>query len=188
MTRPTFLKSLLDSWQLSLSLGRERDLFPFWILAAIALGTSVVWFVPESFWSKGERATVISIFSAMVTFNGILLALCWSAFGKVYEIIGSGAFAAHLRKHNLLNHYLVFVGYCHFSQVLAISMTALAIFSLWLPFAPWFVRSIFVAAIASTAYAVRQGVATSTVMQDLIWEKSNFDAATAPPAMQGLKA
>lgn len=184
MTRPTFLKSLLDSWQLSLSLGRERDLFPIWILAAIGLGWSLVHFVPSSFWGEEQRSNVVSILSAMVTFNGIILALCWSAFGKVYEIIGATAFAAHLRKHNLLNHYLVFVGYCHFAQVAAISLTGFAIFTLWLPFEGWFVKSVFAGAIAATAYAVRQGVATSTVMQDLIWQKSLFDSSQIKPDIQ----
>jgi len=182
--RPTFLKSLLDSWQLSLSLGRERDLIPFWILGALALGGALVHFMPLTFWAPDQRPTIVSILSAMMTFNGIILALCWSAFGKVYEIIGAGTFAAHLRKHNMLNHYLVFVGYCHLAQVLAISMTAFSIFALWLPLQGWFVKTIFAGAIASTAYALRQGVATSTVMQDLIWQKSLFDSSEAGPAIQ----
>lgn len=188
MTRPTFLKSLLDSWQLSISLGRERDLIPFWILAAFALGWAVVYFIPSSFWAAKERSNVVSILSATMTFNGIILALCWSAFGKVYEIIGASGFAAHLRKHNLLNHYLVFVGYCHIAQVVAISMTAFALFALWLPFASWFVKLIFGGAVAATAYALRQGVATSTLMQDLIWQKSIFDNGEGKASVQAAQS
>lgn len=176
MTRPSFLKSLLDSWQLSLAQGRASDLIPYWILASCGLGAAAAMNLPANFWDGSKLDIQVSLLSGLLTFNGIILALCWSAFGKVYEIVGAGAFCKHLRKHNLLSHYLVFVGYCHLVQVLAISCTAFALFAVWLPLPMWFVKITIAASVSSTAYAVRQGVATSTVMQDLIWAKSEFDA------------
>lgn len=184
MARPKFLKSLLDSWQLSLSQGRESDLIPYWILASVGVGSAIAYYLPATFWDGTQRDTAVSVLSGILTFNGIVLALCWSAFGKVYEIIGATAFCAHLRKHNLLSHYLVFVGYCHAAQVLAISFTAFALFAMWLPLETWFVKCVLAASVAATAYAVRQGVATSSVMQDLIWSKAEFDAAQPAPTLQ----
>lgn len=184
MARPKFLKSLLDSWQLSLSQGRESDLIPYWILASVGVGSAIAYYLPATFWDGTQRDTAVSVLSGILTFNGIVLALCWSAFGKVYEIIGATAFCAHLRKHNLLSHYLVFVGYCHAAQVLAISFTAFALFAMWLPLETWLVKCVLAASVAATAYAVRQGVATSSVMQDLIWSKAEFDAAQPAPTLQ----
>lgn len=177
MTRPKFLKSLLDSWQLSLAQNQPSNLIPYWILASIAAGVATAFSLPTEFWDRTKLDVVVSLLSGLLTFNGIILALCWSAFGKVYEIVGAGAFCAHLRKHNLLSHYLVFVGYCHAVQVLAITFTAVALFTVWLPLQIWFVKVVLAASVATTAYAVRQGVATSSVMQDLIWAKSEFDAS-----------
>jgi hypothetical protein len=188
MTRPTFLKSLLDSWQLSLSQGRERDLLPYWILLSGTVGGVVAYYLPIKFWN-GERLDVaVSGLSGLLTFNGIVLALCWSAFGKVYEIVGAGAFCAHLRKHNLLSHYLVFVSYCHATQVIAISCTGFALFALWLPFEIWALKLFVGASFATTIYAVRQGIATSEVMQDLIWQKSEFDAGQPVAPVKAVNA
>lgn len=106
-TRPTLLKGLLDSWQLTLAHGRARELVPVWIIASAGLGAVAAWFLPAKFWNGEELDAVVGALGGLLTFNGIVLALCWSAFGKVYEIIGAGAFSAHLRKHNLLSHYLV---------------------------------------------------------------------------------
>jgi hypothetical protein len=184
MARPSFLKSLLDSWQLSLAQNQAANLIPYWIAGSSGFAAAIVLNLPDAFWTDTNRGTVVSIVSGLLTFNGIVLALCWSAFGKVYEIIGASAFCAHLRKHNLLSHYLVFVTYCHAVQVVAISCTAAALFVIWLPLPMWVSKLLLAASIAATAYAVRQGVATSTVMQDLIWAKSEFESGQARPPVQ----
>lgn len=175
MERPGFLSSLLDSWQLTLSHGKAHDLVPYWILASIASGATVAIFLPATFWDGSKLDVSVAVMSGLLTFNGIILALCWSAFGKIYEIVGAGAFAAHLRKHQLLNHYLMFVGYCHAAQIVAISATGFALFALWLPLKVWAAQVAVGSSIASSVYALRQGVATSTAMQDLIWRKATFD-------------
>jgi len=143
------------------------------------VGATISLLLPDNFWDGSKLAVSVAVLSGLLTFNGIILALCWSAFGKIYEIIGAGAFAAHLRKHELLNHYLLFVGYCHAAQILAISATGLAILTLWLPFKVWAMQAAVGASIASSFYALRQGVATSTAMQDLIWKKATFDEPRA---------
>lgn len=187
MARPTFLKSLLESWQLSLSQDKPHHLIPYWLLASAGTAVAVVTQLPAFFWAEANRSTLVSMISGVLTFNGIILALCWSAFGKVYEIVGAGEFCAHLRKHNLLSHYLVFVSYCHASQVVAILCTAAALYVIWLPVELGVVKALFAASIGFTLYAVRQGVATSTVMQDLIWAKSEFEGAEKRQPLQAAK-
>lgn len=175
MERPGFLKSLLDSWQLTLSHGQRSDLIPYWMILSIGSGAWLVLELPASFWDGSKLDVAETVLSGLLTFNGIILALCWSAFGKIYEIVGAGAFCAHLRKHNLLNHYLHFVGWCHAAQVAAICSSAFALFALWLPLNVWAVKFAVGLSLATSAYAVKQGISTSTAMQDLIWRKSAFD-------------
>lgn len=179
MKRPGFLKSLLDSWQLTLEHGSKIDLVPYWMIGSIAAGAAVAYNLPRTFWSAEELDVSVSVLAGILTFNGIILALCWAAFGKIYEIIGAGVFASHLRKHNLLNHFLVFVGYCHATQITAICATGFALFALFLPLELWVVKTALAASVASSAYALRQGVATSGAMQDLIWRKARFEEAEA---------
>lgn len=176
MSRPPFLQSLLDSWQLSLDQKRPFDLIPYWLLISTGVAVAVAYQLPTEFWDTKQEVGA-ALMGAVLTFNGIVMALSWSAFAKIYEIIGAGSFAAHLRKHRLLNHYLHFVAWCQGSQVLAISCTASSILSFWL-LEPWASRVAVGASIASTIYAVRQGVSTSEAMQDLIWRKSEFDEHT----------
>lgn len=186
MKRPPFLNSLIDSWQLSLSLSRPYDLIPYWILTSIGLGGWLAVSLPAKFWDGTQLGTTASVLTGVLTFNGIILALCWSAFGKVYEIVGAGAFCAHLRKHNLLNHYLHFVGWCHGAQVVAICASGFALFAFWLPVEIWVTKASVGMAVASSFYALIQGVATSTTMQDLIWRKSAFDEHEKKLPMQAV--
>lgn len=179
MSRPKFLNSLLDSWQLSLKHEGAKALIPYWILLSIGLGGALAISLPAAFWDGTKLDVTVSAISGLLTFNGIVLALCWSAFARIYEIVGAGAFAAHLRKNSLLNNYLMFVAYCHGSQVLAIFISAFAMAALWLPFEVWFVKASVGGAVATSIYAMRQGIVTSTVMQDLIWQKAGFDEQEA---------
>jgi hypothetical protein len=152
------------------------------------LGAVAAWFLPSKFWNGDELDAVVGALGGLLTFNGIVLALCWSAFGKVYEIIGAGAFSAHLRKHNLLSHYLVFVRYCHLAQIVAITCTAFALAAVWLPLETWFLKVVVGASVASSIYAVRQGYSSSEVMQDLIWRKSEFDERKGQSGVRPVEA
>ena len=188
LEKPTFLKGLIDSWQLTLEHGKARDIIPYWILGSAALGGVAAYNMPALFWTQDKLDAAGGAIGGLLTFNGIVLALCWSAFGKIYEIVGAGAFCAHLRKHKLLNHFLMAVTWCHAAQILAIMCTAFALATLWLPFQPWFDRVALGAAIATSIYAVRQGFATSQIMQDLIWRKSSFDEKAQAPRVQAVGA
>lgn len=181
MTRPTFLKSLLDSWQLTLAHGKQTDLLPYWLGLSLAAGAAVSLYLPANFWNGEKLDVAVSLLSGLLTFNGIILALCWSAFGKIFEVIGAGRFCDHLRANNLLGHYLMFVSYCQLVQVAAIVCTAFAMFSLWLPVAAWVSKVAVTASVGFSLYALKQGVATSSVMQDLIWQKSEFDVKQPRP-------
>lgn len=144
---------------------------------SIGAGGLAAYFLPSAFWNGTKLDVSVSVLSGLLTFNGIILALCWSAFGKIYEIVGAGALSAHLRKHNLLNYYLLFVGYCHATQIVGNALTSFALLALWLPSKVFAMKIAVAAAVAGSVYALRQGVATSTAMQDLIWRKATFDEA-----------
>lgn len=182
MERPTFLKSLLEAWQLSLDARGWPALVPYWILGSFGLGGWLAWSLPNAFWDGTKPEIPIAVMAGVLTFSGLILALSWSSFAKIFEIIGSGEFSAFLRRNNLLSRYLVTVGYVHAAQITAILATGFALFAPVLEIQAWAMKLAFAAAIGATVYAIKQGVAASTIMQDLIWQKSAFEVGKAHSA------
>src|SRR5439155_25780180 len=111
---------------------RSRVLVPVWFVGSLVVGGLLAYRLPDSLWAADVPEIGVVLMGSVLTFNGIVMALSWSAFAKIYEIIGAGAFCAHLRKHHLLNHYLMFVGWCQGAQVAAITCTAYGLLSFWL--------------------------------------------------------
>ncbi len=175
--RPPFLQSLLEAWQLSLAEGGWRALLPTHILACAAAGGAVAYYMPASFWATANQSTALTALGAILTFNGLILALCWSAFSKIYEIIGSGSFCAFLRAKKLLSQYFVAVEYTHLTQIAAILTAMLAIATDLLPFTTLSARIALGVSISCTLYAVKQSYSASTTMHDLIWQKGTFETA-----------
>lgn len=185
-TRPPFLKSLLEAWHSSLDDGFWA-LFPYWLLISFGAGGWVAYELPADLLGGKDQSDAVAAMAGLLTLNGLILALSWSAFSKIYEIIGAGEFCAFLRRSKLLSHYLVYVGYVHIAQLVAVMATGFALFSILLPFQPWVMRLAISAAIGGSIYAIRQAVAASTVMQDLIWQRSAFDQERpAQPAIRGV--
>lgn len=179
-TRPPFLRSLLEAWQSSLDDGLW-SLFPYWILLSFGAGAWAAVELPVVVLGGADKELGVAAMAGLLTLNGLVLALSWSAFSKIYEIIGAGEFCAFLRRNKLLSHYLVYVGYVHIAQILAVATAGLAMFSLLLPVPTWGMRTLIAVAIGSSIYAIRQAVAASTVMQDLIWQRSVFDHERPKP-------
>lgn len=176
MDRSPFLKSLLEAWQHNYESGGWPALFPVWVLSSLGLGGWLAWSLPATFWDGSKPEIPIAVMAGVLTFNGLTLALSWSSFGKIFEIIGAGEFSAFLRRNKLLSSYLVTVDWVHGAQVAAISATGLALFAPVLNLLPWAMKLIFGMSVAMSIYAVRQGIKASAIMQDLIWQKAAFDA------------
>ncbi len=184
MSRPKFLPSLLEAWLMNLREEGAISLVPYWMIGAGAVGASIAWSLPSTFWDGQKPEVPFAALSGVLTLNGLILALSWSAFSKIYEVVGAGQFCNFLRRNQLLNHYLLFVSYAHSAQIVAIAASAFALFSVALPFLPWVMKAAVAVSIATTAYAIKQGVGASMVMNDLIWQKSEFDSAQPKPAVQ----
>lgn len=180
-SRPPFLKSLLEAWQLSYDEGGWRALVPYWFFGSAGVGGWLAWNLPESFWDGSKPEVPIAVMAGVLTFDGLVLALSWSSFGKIFEIVGAGPFSLFLRRKRLLSQYLVTVGYVHGAQLTAITAAGAAVFIPVLPVLPWVMKLTFAASTATTIYAIKQGVAASSIMQDLIWQKSAFDSGVSHP-------
>src|ERR1700730_2250276 len=114
--------SFLKSWLQDLS--EEIDdgwykIIPLWLLSFVAVGCIISFYMPKEFWmQRRDNATVV--YAAILTMNGIILALSWGAFAKIYETISAPNFSTFLKEHGALDKFLFFVSYVHLAQLLAL--------------------------------------------------------------------
>jgi hypothetical protein len=173
--RHPFLQAWLQEISESLNEGWYR-VVPWWLLIFVAVGGAVAYFMPEDFWLK-HRDNGTVFYGAILTMNGIILALSWGAFAKIYETIGAPNFSTFLQQSGVLERFLFFVSHVHFTQLVALIASAAGLIvtqfesidTLWQ-------RVALAATIALGAYAVKTAGGSVTVMHMLIRYRADFDA------------
>jgi hypothetical protein len=173
--RPGFLASYFDAMKQRAREHGWRAIIPYWVIVGGAVGAALAYFQPEEEWKNVE--IIVPVYVGVVTINGLLLALSWSAFSRIHELIVSSAgFSTFLRRANLFNTYIFYIDYVHVAQLLALVISGGALLTCTIHSIPllW-ARIIFAACVAATIYAIRYAVNAVTVMHDLVWQKSIFE-------------
>jgi hypothetical protein len=181
--RPSFLDAWLEDVRDDLRRYGPIKLVPWLLLFCVAVGVVVTLLVSrESFWDKPELSGMF--FTATVTINGLLLALSWGSFAKIYELASEPKLAAFLRKHNHLRTYIFHVDFIHICQVIALGWSGfalvLSVIDHW-PHALGGALMLFAlqkislaGVIASSIYALRYAIGAVRIMQDLVWYSTYF--------------
>ena len=172
--RPKFLPSFFSA------LAERAEKKTLWRLIAALLitagiGLAVALLMPDKFWIRRGGSIAATVFSVVLTLNGIIMALSWNAFSRIYESISAPAFGAFLRRHNLLNKYVVTVSYIHRWQLLAITVTAFALFFLFLEPGDFWNRVFLGAVVFVSVNAIHQASSAVEIMNDLLWQRAIFD-------------
>ncbi len=174
--RPSFLTAYFEALAAS---ARKRGLmaiFPYRLLVCAAVGGAVAYALPIEFWSDDRWDTSTAVFAGLLTFNALIIAVTWSAFSKVFEIITSGQFGAYLKSCNLLHRYLVSIGYINIAQGAAALASAAALLLVPMTFShPLADRIVAGICVGLTAYALLQATEANRLMADLVWNKAIFD-------------
>jgi hypothetical protein len=175
--RPTFVGSLLKSLSQSYERRGFRGLIP-WRTAVFAVGAAIAaYFVPAAFFTRVEAC--IPIYAGVLTLNGLLLALAWSAFAKIFENICSGEFAVYLHKNELTETYMFHISYIHVAQIVAVAASGLGLMLLAFGDIPLIVsKAMFFVLVFTSVYAINQAAGSVTILHDLIWYKSIFDGSS----------
>jgi hypothetical protein len=179
---PSFLEAWLDDLRDDLRRYGNHKLVPWTMLACCAVGAAVSLLVPKDhFWAKPEVSVVF--FTAAVTINGLLLALSWGSFAKIYELASAPTMASFLRRHNLLNGYIFQVDFIHLAQVCAVCWSGAALIlsvvghlpheiERYLPLLV--IQKVSLAGcIASSIYALVYALGAVRMMQDLMWHSAH---------------
>jgi hypothetical protein len=182
--RMGFAEAWLDDLRDDVRLYGARALVPWKIIlcGVVAYAASSL-LGRDSFWDKPEISAMF--FSAVVTINGLLLALSWGSFGKIYEIASTQPLAGFLKKHKKLNMYIFIVDYIHYAQVIALFWSGVALFFSIVSEIPYELEGVialqtiqrfsFIFSVASSIYALIYALGAVRLMQDLLWYSSELD-------------
>jgi hypothetical protein len=181
--RPSFIDSWLTDVREDYRRYGASALVPWLALVCICFGAGVSLLVPETeFWARAEVSVVF--FTAALTINGLLLALSWGSFAKIYELASEPKMASFLRRRDLLKSYIFQVDFIHFAQVAAVSWSGAALILCVVGHLPHAVSAVIpllilqkislAGSIASTIYALRYALGAVRIMQDLVWYAAYF--------------
>jgi hypothetical protein len=177
-TRPKFLASYFEAMKERASKTGWRALVPVWLGVGIGAGFAASWCLPDKLWTDPQNwQVIVGMYAAMVTINGLLLALSWGAFARIHELLVSSAeFAVFLRRAKLFNGYLFYVDWVQAAQLLALIASAGAMFSSIIAVIPVLGHKlILTASIGVSIYAIRYAVNAVTMMHDLVWQRAIFE-------------
>lgn len=175
-SRPKFLTSFFAALSDNAERG-WRSLVPIWMIICGAIGWLSVCYIPASFWGGAHEDGVVALYIGILVLDGLILALSWSAFSRIFESISDGEFGAYLMKHDLLGGYIFYVEFLNVAQIASLIATSVAIFSfITEALSVAWDRGLCAVMVAVSAYAIRAACAAITVMNDLLWQKGMFDA------------
>lgn len=176
LERPKFLASYMDAIAQSTARRGWRALVPFWIIASGLAGATTTYFIPATFWDTAHLDVSAIVYTGILTLNGLILTLSWNAFSRIYESITSPGSASYLLAKKLMNRYIVYIGYVHVAQLVAIVTSAIGLLLLLCsPTHVFYDRVAFATMIAASAYAIVTAARAVDVVHDLIWQKAIFD-------------
>jgi hypothetical protein len=179
--RPSFLKSYLESLSKSVDRRGWFAVFPYWVHACLLVGVGAAYRIPVDFWDAKAFDVSVPVYVGILTFNGLMLALSWGAFSRIYDSLGEPGFRGFLRKYNLMSPYIVYVEYVNITQIVAIGFSFSGMIILLFKLSdPIYNQIMFALMVASSIYAMKQASAAVTIMHDLAWQQGAFDEL--PPA------
>lgn len=175
LERPGFLPSFFGAMA---ERAESKTLWRMFVVPSLAAAAAagVACFVPAAFWADARLDVATTVYTGILTFNGLILALSWSAFSRIHEMIGAPKFCAFLRRNGLLNKYIVTVSFIHGLQLFAVVASAVGLIALLLS-VPYLIidRILFGVMTFGSIWAVQQASTAVGIMHDLLWQKALFD-------------
>lgn len=190
ITEPPKLYALLiELWRDDKKNKRWCHVFPWLLILCFAIGFFVASVITIPL--ARDKANLVAVYAALVTAQGILLALSISSVQQVYLSISTGEFSVFLQDNGLLKGYMFFILY---QQAVEISSLIVLIFSLFTVYVSdninrtyehvigylggkdSFVICVIGVSIGIFLYSIKQTYDSFTMAQHLVHYKSCFEA------------
>jgi hypothetical protein len=177
--RPKFLPSYLGLLAREARESGWASLVPFGLIACLSIGAVTAYFTPSALWDSANWQVSTALFAGFLTINGLMLALGWTAFGRIYDILFRKDFVAFLVRHDHLNPYLVHINYMHFVQIASVLVSGFGLVFVLFSVSILAERIVLAAVVGVTAYAITQAIAAVNAMNDLVWQAASFEQMLA---------
>lgn len=118
----------------------------------------------------------VAVYSGLLAFNALTMALAWSGIGRVYDTLSAPKFSNFLQHAGVLARYHFVLGFIHTVQSIAALITIAAMGSLLVATFPlWADRLALAATVGATLYALWWAYSAAQVARDLSWHHATFD-------------
>lgn len=166
-----FLDEVKTTWRRH----RLRGVLP-WVFGLCAgAGYAVAARASHLLFTDVHWGTLAAVYAGVLTFNGIALALTWTAIGKIYDTITRGEFARFLRVAGSVQQYQFYIQFMHLIQILAAVTSVLGLFITFAAL-PELVGRIALGAVAGTTlYSIKWAGGSVRIVRDLTDRQVEFD-------------
>ncbi|MCR5878413.1 hypothetical protein [Phenylobacterium sp. J367] len=143
-----------------------RTLIPVRTIVCVAIGAAVGMHANKV--TLADTQTMVAVYAAVFTVNAILLAICWGAFSKMFDILSDQDFGAWLRRRRMDGYYSFYIEFIQLMQMLAVATAAVAlILSLLAGIPEWALHAALAAVATTSSYAAWWASGCVHIMQDL---------------------
>lgn len=149
-----------------------RALLPVRFLVCVGVGVAVGWTARNSF--LATMSDRIAFYAGLLAVNAILLAVCWAAFAKIYEILATPDFGMWVKQNGLHGYYDFYVEYIQLAQAFAVGTALAALVITVLPLIATVDRLALGAAISTSLYAGWWASGCVRIMQELADHRHTF--------------
>lgn len=182
--KPSFIVAWLEDLKDDVERYGVRKLVPLWLLIFGAVSSAIAFIIPEKVWD--DLGDVLTLYGAVLTMNGLLLALSWSGFGKIYETASAPGFAEFLRATGMLKTVHFFIDFIHYAQLSALGVSGASLLvALHTDLNIIWQRIALALTLTTSLYALRYAIGAVRIMQDLVWYRARYDVLQERKAQGG---
>jgi len=174
--RPSFISSYFEILSKEARASHWKAIVPYWLIVSTVIGGVTGYFIPQGFWEDAHWDVSTAVYASFMTFNGLVLALGWNAFSRMYEILFRGDFGSYLARNNLLNPYITHITFINMVQVISVIASGIGLVMVLVENIPILYDRIALSAIlALMIYGLKQTIDALTAMNDLVWQAAYFE-------------
>lgn len=181
--RLKFIELFLDSLKQDYRTGGAKRLIPYWLIFFVGIGFALSFNIPALI----SLELLIKVIAALITAQGIILAMSMQASGTILTNISQSDFNSYLKSHGLLNYYMLLVQFIQGVHLISLFLLLGSAFACLFDdtLSPVAFRIVFALAIGMFMYAMRWAWGTSIIVRDLIYYRSEFQYGEAIKKLVG---
>lgn len=152
-----------------------RGVIPWMLGLCVGAGYAVASRSSYLLFTDEHWGTLAAVYAGVLTFNGITLALTWTAIGKVYDTITRGEFARFLRVAGSLEQYQFYIQFMHLIQIFAAVASVVGLFVTFAALPELVGRIAFGTVAGATLYSIKWAGGSVRLVRDLTDRQVEFD-------------